>query len=668
MRRSARGEPSAFSLFPFLAVLLCTMGSLVVLLVAMAQISREKAEVEAEAARVAAEAARVDEDSPERRQLESQIVEAAGVLSRLRLAKAEGQQRLRQEQQRLSDIEDHLRRLSDEAEALVAETKELIAVEDEHYDDAKIADQELERLNQLAGEIEDEIEQLKHAAAGRERKFAVVPLRDGRAGTLRPPVYYECTKTGIVLQPEGVHLTWQDLVASDFSSPVNAAARAVSRYYEEHPEARAANESGRPYPLLIVRPDGVLSYYQARLALEGADVDYGYQPVADDWELEYGESNPVLAAQVEDAVRTARAEREGLAKVIPQVGAALASAESEARMVIALSHGQSSDAGAADFAGNTAAGRVATNQTGIRVRPANPRSNNPFEGLRIEGSLPGEVGGSGYSGGMPAASALSEAPVPGAKQSPLITGMPQATEMTPPSAQSAAGSQNIAVSSTGPAGVAATAVEPSSEEEAAVETPGQETGTVATAKASVGAQPPPEDSRSVLATTGVASDPASPKEHGEASVNAGSSRTQAPKNATAGGGAQRQTTTRDGLPMIRPIRLYVSHDRAVVLSDTVRTVSDMERASAGTQAIQFDGATTGQINDLIAVLKQHADTWGMAGDGMYWEPRLVLNVAGNGADRAEDVRCLLEAAGVKVQAYPVTTAANPGGGSDASRR
>ena len=361
-----------------------------------------------------------------------------------------------QEQKRLSDIEDHLHRLRDESEALVAETKELIAVEDQHYDDAKIAQQELERLNQLIGEIHEEIEQLKHAATGRERKFAVVPLRDGRTGTLRPPVYYECTESGVILQPEGIRLTWQDLVAGDFSSPVNAASRAVSRYFEEHPEARAANESGRPYPLLIVRPDGVYSYYQARAALEEAGVDYGYQPVAADWPLEYGEMNPVLAAQIEDAVRTARAEREGLAKVIPQLGTAMAAAENDARMAIALSNrpptsaAYSATGGA--FDGNGAG--VVSASGGIRVRPANPDSSNPFDGLRIEGSLPNE-GGSQLGRLRFRRRVRREASADVAASSPLSGGLaPPAAQPSTSRATPLPGAAGGSSDTTGPEGVA----------------------------------------------------------------------------------------------------------------------------------------------------------------------------------------------------------------------
>ena len=86
--------------------------------------------------------------------------------------------------------------------------------------------------------------------------------------------------------------------------------------------------------------------------------------------------------------------------------------------------------------------------------------------------------------------------------------------------------------------------------------------------------------------------------------------------------------------MVRPIRLYVSHDSAAVLPDTALSPGDMAWASSTAESVTFDGATTARINDLIGVLKKHADSWGIAGDGMYWDPRLVLNVASDGVQRA----------------------------------
>ncbi|TWT97826.1 hypothetical protein Pla108_19780 [Botrimarina colliarenosi] len=651
MRRSPRGEPSSFSLFPFLAVLLCTMGSLVVLLVAMAHVSRDKAKEEAAAAEVAAAAARLAADSPARRALEAQLAEADAALEQMRRVKAEGEERLQNEQKRLSDIEDHLRRLRDETETLTAETAELMAVEGEHYDDEKIAQQEIERLNALIGEIQDEIEELKHAAAGRERKFAIVPLRDGRSGTLRPPVYFECKASGVIMQPEGVELTWTDLVAADFSSPLAAASRAVTRYYEEHPETRAANESGRPYPLLVVRPDGVHSYYQARTALEEVGADYGYQPIAEDWPIEYGEINPVLASQVEEAVRTARAERVGLAKVIPQLNAALSSAERDANLAMTYPAGTSNGAANTGFGSTQNPGKGGgAGGGGLRIRPANPDSNNPFEGLRIDGSLAGEVGDP---------SNQPSAPV---EETTGSEGGPRLLGATPPPA--AEGGQGGNAPPTELAGVAATeaGAKPSESTADGVSSAGQRYG------AAVAVNDPSEDSteapegQTVQTTTGAKAE-AQPQ--GQASVAAS---TQSPGAGSTSLNAAKSAPVRDGVPMIRPIRLYVAEDRVVVLPDTAQSPAEAMQASSISQTIEFEGPTTGRINDLIGLLKRHADSWGIAGAGMYWDPRLVLNVASDGSHRADDVRRLLEAAGIKVQAYPVTTAAKPAGAADAPRR
>ena len=109
----------------------------------------------------------------------------------------------------------------------------------------------------------------------------------------------------------------------------------------------------------------------------------------------------------------------------------------------------------------------------------------------------------------------------------------------------------------------------------------------------------------------------------------------APNNGdkTHTGGPNTQPSSgREGVPMIRPIRLYVSNDRVAILPDGAQTPADMVRASQS-QAVRFEGPTTGQINDVIGMLKKYAESWGIAGDGMYWDPRLVLNIDADGAQR-----------------------------------
>lgn len=629
MRRSARGEQSAFSLFPFLAVLLCTMGAMVVLLVAMAHVSRQKASREAEIAAAQAEAAKLAVDSPERRAAEQTLEEARRFAEEVARLKGLGEERLVEEQERLSGLEDHLRRLKDEAESLKAETIELIAVEQENFDDEKIARQELQRLNELIGELEDEIDEMKHAATGRERRFAVVPLRDQATGTLRPPVYYECGAEGVTLQPEGIELTVEDLVAPKFSSPVAAASRAVTRFYEEHPEARAANEVGRPYPLLVVRPDGVESYYRTRAALEQTGVDYGYQPIGDDWPMEYGDANSLLAQWVEDALDTARQERRGLARIVPRLANELAGAGL---------YSAGSEGGEGGGFGGEGQGTA-----GIRVSRADPEANNPFEGLRIEGRLPSESG---------------KAPV-GPTGGPAF-GRPLTANSDDPGQGQPGDTPRGATS--GPAGLAYSGAENQAEEQSPSEETdaGQQSGNVTAASSGN----PEQQAQRAGSAAGAAGSP-------NAQPNQTAAAAGQPNDAGAGQATMpnRNGRSRDGVPMVRPIRVYVADDRIVVLPDRAQSPSDGDLASSNPQSVGLNGATSDQINEVIAALKRHADSWGIAGSGMYWDPRLVLNVASDGVQRADDLRQLLEAADLKVQAYPVSTATRPDteGGARAPR-
>lgn len=626
MRRSARGEQSAFSLFPFLAVLLCTMGAMVVLLVAMAHVSRQKAAHEAEIAVAQAEAAAKAIDSPERRQAAQALAEAQRFAEEVARLKRMGEDRLKDEQARLSGYEDHLRRLKEEAESLKAETIELIAVEQEHFDDDKVAKQELERLNELIGELEDEIDQMKHAATGRERRFAVVPLRDKATGTLRPPIYFECREDGLMLQPEGVKIAWEDLVAPQFNNPLAAASRAAARYYESYPEARAANEVGEPYPLLVVRPEGIGAYYRARNALEQVGADYGYQPIGEDWPVEYGEANPVLAQWVEEALDEARNVRRGLARIVPGLAEKMAAGGS-------MNPGTSNR-----YAGSGTNGSGTASQ-GIRVSRANPNANNPFEGLRIEGSLPSE--------GQP---------------DPTYTGLSAGSAGGPTLNQplmAAGGSGQTGGSyekTAGPAGVAAidpgAKKNPNSDPNQAA---GQRTGTAAD-----GAQQ--QAPANALVASGEASGQAAGQATAGAQSEAGPS---TPSNSGQPNGSKRRRNQRSGVPMVRPIRVYVENDRVVVLPDRAQSPSDGDLASSNAQSIAFAGATSAQINEVIAALKRHADSWGIAGQGMYWDPRLVLNVAADGTQRADELRQLFEAAALKVQAYPVATATRPESPGDA---
>jgi len=85
----------------------------------------------------------------------------------------------------------------------------------------------------------------------------------------------------------------------------------------------------------------------------------------------------------------------------------------------------------------------------------------------------------------------------------------------------------------------------------------------------------------------------------------------------------------------------------------------------GARVVLPAGAKGVRVRLPAATLEQHAESWGIAGSGLYWDPRVVLRVAPDGAARAQELSQLLQAAGVKLRAAATASHAE---GSDARRR
>src|SRR4051794_18959472 len=133
---------SPISLFPFIGILLCTMGALLVILVAVSRSARNTAEREVQSqkhsdAKVATEG------------IHQKIEEVKGYIGSLNAVRGQAESRLRDEQQRLSNVEDHLRRLRERIAVLQSADVELNALEHEHYDDHQQAEREIDRLHKL---------------------------------------------------------------------------------------------------------------------------------------------------------------------------------------------------------------------------------------------------------------------------------------------------------------------------------------------------------------------------------------------------------------------------------------------------------------------------------------------------------------------------------------
>lgn len=293
------------ALFPFLAVLICTMGALVPLLLAMAHQARLGARAEARAR--AAE--RAHEFDAQREAVQWRI-------EQLRSARQQTEAQWERAQQYLGHLEDHARRLEEEIRQLRRE-QELL------HQQRQRDGIDLDQLRAQIRQMEDELARAEtdtgspRPGPNAQRSYALVPYV-GPNRTQRRPIYLECTARAVIVQPEGIRLT-----AEDFDGPLGASNPLIS-------VVRAAREQmvlsgvldpdrdGEPYPLLLVRPDGVAAYHYARVALKPWGPDFGYELISAELTLAYPPPDVRLAEVMQTALAQARQVQARLIAAAPR--------------------------------------------------------------------------------------------------------------------------------------------------------------------------------------------------------------------------------------------------------------------------------------------------------------------------------------------------------------
>lgn len=303
------------SLFPFLAVLICTMGVLILLLVILVRQARLKAVAQARAQRgVAADRAdaQLIPDESELRRWEEDL---AWQEEQLRFAREKTQSQLTEARLILGHIEDSIRRLRGELEVL---QERLQRFEDST---AATGGPTIAELEQRLRQLQDKALNLKAELETREREkqrksYAIIPYQ-GKFGTTRRPIYLECRGDGVFLQPEGIRFSVEDFLGPlGPGNPLDAALRAIREELLAKKELDPSSD-GEPYPLLIVRPDGIEAYYAARAAMTSWGTEFGYELVEQEWELTYPARDPKLAEIVQQAVDLARRRQAFLVKAAP---------------------------------------------------------------------------------------------------------------------------------------------------------------------------------------------------------------------------------------------------------------------------------------------------------------------------------------------------------------
>ena len=313
-RAGTGGNP--VSLFPFLAVLLCTMGALIAILLIIArqaQISAERMFSEDSNSAIAKAETETEQETdnepeqpvagPSREELESTIKklksrneleqwrneELQNVRAQLeketqqaRIALSTTQEKRNELVQQLKNLREALIRLEKEHETLSAE-------------DLK---KELAEGKKRLEDLKKELEKAENTAKNQNGSYAILP-HEGPNGTRRYPMYIECRKDGAWLMPEKVRLGAGDFEGVlSMENPLEMALMAKRQYllrngiFQETPDGEQ-----EPYPLIIVRPEGILYLYMVKQALQSWKSEFGYELVEDSLPVAYPPNDEVLKGE-----------------------------------------------------------------------------------------------------------------------------------------------------------------------------------------------------------------------------------------------------------------------------------------------------------------------------------------------------------------------------------
>lgn len=359
MSRRSLGANTSVSLFPFLAVLVCAMGALILLLLvttrkirsdqvaqsapaalnsaASGSILATNSEpvipdpvpppVEADGAKpLAAEENEAAERAAAERAAHMAAVEAAQrELQALREQWARRVHQLEQEQQRrLAELERLQTQAESEANAIEearrrgeAVTQRLEAFTQQREAAGKREQALREQYAQIEAELQQAQAQLEanrdaqRAAAEAGSRYAVT-VYDYRTGTSRRPILIECTGEGFRFLPEDVRVTAADLEAfSPHFNPLLAGSVELLNYWVEQNERPSnSDEAATPYVLLLVRPSGTKQYYKAREALAELGSTFGYELVDESLQLQLPAASEEARRRVRSAIDRVLQERE----------------------------------------------------------------------------------------------------------------------------------------------------------------------------------------------------------------------------------------------------------------------------------------------------------------------------------------------------------------------
>ncbi|MEZ6062531.1 MAG: hypothetical protein R3C19_19485 [Planctomycetaceae bacterium] len=362
-----RNSDTSISLFPFLAVLVCTMGALILLLLVTTRRIRHQ-QIHAVVA------VQADEDSAQHSLIpveipddpvddpnglgvaalsdddaEAEAHRAADEIAALRadIAEAEAEHLQLQTQFRstkseaaaleseIRDAGEHLRRLqqsSEDSDQLATRLQSLTALREREMTLQSQLHDSRKQLSTLRTALEEATETTQQAEQLLvRRESALVSLREhvreqqdrqasagtdstiiefsNSTGTVREPVIVEITGDGLVFRPGEVRMTPQDL--QGFPARDNPLLSGVLALHRLRSLSTNAINS-EPYVLLLVRPEGTAGFYVAQRILKDAGIHFGYELVEADREINTGVASDDETRVLRESLLAALTRRQSL--------------------------------------------------------------------------------------------------------------------------------------------------------------------------------------------------------------------------------------------------------------------------------------------------------------------------------------------------------------------
>lgn len=595
MKRRKRPDDPAVSLFPFLTVLICTIGMLIVLLVISVRAVGSKSQ------QLAAEAA------------EKQRAELAQMQGDLELheLRADGWQEIRGkrvEQIRVAReergyLEEALRELNDEARELAAQLQQLTS-----DSQAPAGPEETEaRLRELREQLNAERSQQLETPPGDSAAvmYNLVPF-SGPGGTSRRPIYVECSNQKLVLQPWGIELQLSDFaVPGEPGNPLDAALTTVKEYWRKYD---LAGDQGTPYPLLVVRPSGAQAYALARRAMTSWVDEFGYELIPENKPLKYGPNDPQLAAEIRQAVDSARRSQALLAEQLQYRERVLQQRAIARQMAAGGGGGLRVDRARGGFTSDS--------------RYASTHSQDGSGAAAVQKLLANGQAGSTESG--------AEAAPTEARNAANSTGQAGAADSRFKFAQASA-----APSASSPSGDTSSSSQANSK---ATYQPGNLAAQPMAASGEAGASRPTGPAPNSTAP-GKSASSATAGEGGQAGLSSGTG--PAPLAASRGNDwALPGKNSARATAYLRPIKVICSADELIIVTGP--------NSPLNSNVITFPAETAGAVEPLVGSLWRLIDSWGPTPDNGYWKPVLKVETLPSGDGRARDLKALMQGSGIEL--------------------